>query len=368
MISATWADVRARRLERCGLTARFADVSDAARAVCGVHAQVQASADLQLAARVDGIARDDVRSALWEHRTVAKAWTLRGTLHVHAADDLPLWHAATRSGSRRAGLEEWRDPQGVLHARLSAPQVAAAQADVLEALGDAVLTRDELAESVRDPLARDRIRSGFAFLTGDLCQGPPRGAKTTLARPDRWLSGWREVPPAEARVEACRRFLRTYGPARPGDFREWLAGRTLAVGEIRELFAAVGVEEIDVEGRRTFVLAGDTSFPTLRGSIRLLPEYDVYVMASREREQLIPERVRDQLRRDRGSYDGPAGVRFLLVDGAAAGLWDRAVRGKRLELTVRPAVRLTKAHRSELEHEAERFAGFLGLQLALEIG
>lgn len=130
----------------------------------------------------------------------------------------------------------------------------------------------------------------------------------------------------------------------------------------------MGVEEIDVEEQRTFVLAGDTSFPQPRASVRLLPEYDVYVMASRERDRLIPERVRDQLRRLRGSYDGPAGTRFLLVDGVAAGLWERAKRGKRLELTVRPAVRLTKVQRAELEVEAERLAGFLGLQLALEIG
>jgi len=335
--------------------------------VCGVHAQVQASAELQLAARVDGTSREEVRSALWEERTLAKAWTLRGTLHLHAVDDFPLWHAATRTGARRGGLEEWRDPQGVVHPRLSARQVAAAQAAVLAALEDAALTRDELAEAVRSPPARDRVRSGFAFLTGDLCQGPPRGAKVTLARPDRWSPHWREIPRREARVEACRRFLRTYGPVRPSDFREWLAGRSLAVDEARELVEAAGVEEIDVEGRRAFVLAGDTSFPTPQASVRLLPEYDVYVMASRERDQLVPAPVRDQLTRERGSYDGPAGVRFLLVNGVAAGLWDRAKRGKRLELTVRPAARLTKAQLAELELEAERFAGFLGLQLGLEI-
>ncbi len=34
----------------------------------GVHAQVQASAELQLAVRVDGITQGDVREALWERR------------------------------------------------------------------------------------------------------------------------------------------------------------------------------------------------------------------------------------------------------------------------------------------------------------
>src|SRR5207249_5087251 len=88
--SATWAEVRARRLERSSLTDRAAAdrLVDVARDVCGVHAQVQASAELQLAARVDGITRGDVRDALWERRTLVKAWTLRGTLHLHPADEL----------------------------------------------------------------------------------------------------------------------------------------------------------------------------------------------------------------------------------------------------------------------------------------
>ena len=367
MISAGWGEVRARRLARCGLTTRFADLVEATQATCGIHAQVQASGELQLAARVDGVSQAAVRDALWQRRTLAKAWTLRGTLHLHAADDLPLWHAATRRGSSSSGLEEWRDPEGVLHPAVSARQVAAAEAAVLAALADGALTRDELARAVRHPAARDRLRSGFAFLTGDLCQGPPRGAKVTLARPDRWLPGWRDVLRTEAVLTACRRFLHTYGPARPSDFREWLAGRSLGLEEARESFDAVGVEEIEVEGRRSYVLAGDTSFPRPLPSVRLLPEYDVYVMASREREQLVPGRVREQMQRERGSYDGPAGTRFLLVDGVAAGLWDRTRRGKRLELTVRPAVRLTKSQRAELEGEVERFACFLGLEPVLEL-
>src|SRR5436305_1459704 len=102
----------------------------------------------------------------------------------------------------------------------------------------------------------------------------------------------------------------------------------------------VGVEEIDVEGRRTLVLDGDTEFPTPVKSVRLLPEYDGYVMASREREQLVPAKVREQVAAHaRGRYEGPAGVRFLMLDGVAAGLWERKKTAKRVEIIVAPAVR-----------------------------
>ena len=55
------------------------------------------SAELQLAARVEGITQADVREALWERRELVKSWTLRGTLHLHPADELRLWTAARRA-------------------------------------------------------------------------------------------------------------------------------------------------------------------------------------------------------------------------------------------------------------------------------
>src|SRR6266542_7093452 len=80
------------------LSVRAADrLVEVAHDLGGVHAQVQASAELQLAVRVDGITQGDVREALWERRQLVKAWTLRGTLHLHPADELQLWHAARRA-------------------------------------------------------------------------------------------------------------------------------------------------------------------------------------------------------------------------------------------------------------------------------
>ena len=119
------------------------------------------------------------------------------------------------------------------------------------------------------------------------------------------------------------------------------------------------------EGHAAFVLAGDTEFPDPQQSVRLLPEYDVYVMGFREREQLVPERVREQVAaHGRGRYEGPAGVRFLLVDGIAAGLWRRKKLAKRIEIDVAPARRFRRA---DLEREAKRYAAFLGVEPVLRV-
>ena len=372
-----WDQVRARRLARSFLSERASGerLVEVVGVVCGVHAQVQASAELQLAARVDGVTQADVRAALWEHRELVKAWTIRGTLHLHPAGELPLWHAARRAvlGSDGGGLPAWPDPAGVVHPALGADEVEAVRAAVWEALDGRCLLRDELTEEVVKrvgPAPRDRLRSGFAFFLSDLCQGPPQGSRITLARPDQWIESWREVDEDAALREICRRFLRTYGPARPGNLAEWLGSAAFRGSEAEALFDTLGDElkEIAVDGRAYFVLAGDTSLPTPAPQVLLLPEYDAYLMGFRERDELVPEVVRELIAsHGRGRYEGPAATRLVLVDGVAAGLWQRKKRGKRIELRVRLAGRVRKAVRAELEREAERIGAFLGLEAVLEV-
>jgi len=380
MGTATWAEVRARRLARCSLADRVCAnrLVDIVRDLGGVHAQVQASAELQLAARVDGINQGDIREALWERRSLVKAWTLRGTLHLHPADELALWYAARRAvagaspdGSER--LEAWRDPAGVLHPPLGHDDVKMVRAAVWDALDGRCMLREELAEKVVErvgPGPRQRLLSGFAFFLGELCQGPPHGTKVTFVRPDQWIDGWQEVDERDALLEVCRRYVRTYGPARSDDFREWFAPRALRPAQAHALFDVLRdeLEEIDVEGHRAHVLAGDTVFPKLQPSLRLLPEYDVYIMGFREREHLVSGPVREQVAAHaRGRYEGPAGVRFVIIDGVTAGLWERKKRGKRIELQVTPARKLTPAQRAELHGEAERIGRFVGLEPVLTL-
>jgi Winged helix DNA-binding domain len=373
LIEVSWQQVCARRLERSFLAerAKRGAVVDVTRSVCGVHAQVQASAEQQLAARVDGLQQADVRAALWERRELVKAWTIRGTLHAHPADELAMWLAARRALARgRDGLPSWRDPAGKVHQEISSDEVAAVRAAVWDALDGRCLRRDELAEAVAGrvkAIHRERLLSGFAFFLSELCQGPPQGARITLVRPDQWVSGWKHVDGRAALADACRRYVAAYGPVGPAEFGEWFGGGALSVAECRDLFRSLAgeLDEMTMDGRQVFVPKGDSDFPDSPEGVRLLPEYDVYVMGSRDRERLIPERVRALVAaHGRGRYEGPAGVRFVLVDGVAAGLWERAKRGRRLELRITLAARVA---RRKLDAEAERLGHLLSLIPAVTV-
>jgi hypothetical protein len=372
VISTTWAAVRARRLERHSLVERAepARLVEVVGNTCGIQAQVMAAAELSLAVRVDRLTRADVHDALWQERTLVKAWTVRGTLHLHPAHELSLWFAARRATvPERDGLAAWRDPAGVEHAALDAQEVDAVRLAVWDALDGTCLSREELVDAVAGRIgsaARARLRSGFAFFLGEVCQGPPRGPKVTFVRPDQWLAEWKQVDAREALRAVCEWYIRAFGPVQPNDFREWFGGgEWFRPADARALFESLRyrLAAVDVEGSRAWVLAGDTAFASERAPVRLLPEYDAYVMGFRERDQLVPDPVRAQIAADgRGRYEGPAGVRFLLADGAAAGLWRRERRGRRLHVRVEPARVLTRTERSQVEQEARRLGSFLGLE------
>jgi hypothetical protein len=351
----TWDQVRARRLVRSHLAERApaAQLVEVVRDVCGIHAQVLGSAELQLAARVEGITQADVREALWERRALVKTWTLRGTLHIHPADELRLWTAARDAvvGEADYVVENLEDVPAI---------VAAIDA----ALAGRRLTREELADAVAaqvGPGPRERLASGWGYYLADaatagvLCFGPPAGSKVTFVHAAEWLGAQREWEPREALREVARRYAATYGPVSHRQFREWFTSRSFTAQAAQVLFAELDLPEPE-------------AVPGAERSVRLLPEYDPYVMGFREREELVPPAVRAQVAaHGKGRYEGPAGTPFLLVDGLCAGIWSRKKRARRIELAVQPARKLSRGERAGIEAEAERIGRFLGLEPALSL-
>jgi hypothetical protein len=350
-----WDDVRSRRLVRSHLAERAPAerLVDVVRDVCGIHAQVMGSAELQLAARVDGITQGDVREALWERRELVKTWTLRGTLHIHPADELSLWTAARRAV---VGEEDY-----------AADDVENVD-DVVAAIGEVLrgrrLLREELADAVVARVGaapREKLASGWGYYLGDaaisdaLCFGPPAGSKVTFVHPVDWLGPQRAWEPREALREVARRYADTYGPVTHRQFREWFTSRSFTPADAEALFQELDVTDLEPA-------------PPGERSVRLLPEYDVYVMGFREREQLVPPAIREQVAaHGKGRYEGPAGTPFLLVDGLCAGIWSRKKRAKKIELTVEPARPLTRAEKAGVVAEAERIGSFLSLEPILSI-
>ena len=127
-----------------------------------------------------------------------------------------------------------------------------------------------------------------------------------------------------------------------------------------------GVEEVDVEGERGWMLAADVeeaaaAEPT--GVVRLLPAFDHYVVAApRATDAVLKPEHRERVYRPRG-WLSPV----LLVDGRIEGVWKHDLEGARLTLFIEPFMRVTKRVKAEAEQEAEQLAAFYEVTLDLRV-
>ncbi|UBU08953.1 winged helix DNA-binding domain-containing protein [Nonomuraea gerenzanensis] len=363
MIELSWPQVSARRLARAGLITAGGGPEEAVAAMCGAHAQVMSAAELSVGLRLGGVTRVHVREALWKERGLVKTYGPRGTVHLLPARDLPSWVSA---------LSTLPVKPAPAYMRMTDEQTGQVIAAIGEALQGAELTMDELSEAVvaaTGPWAGDLVMPAFqthwprwrqvmhlAAHRGAFVFGPGRGRKVTYtAAPD--------APPATGGPAwLARSYLWAYGPATPAEFGQWAGGTT---GWANEAFKQVELEEVRLEGRRAWVLAGDTELPAEppRG-VRLLPYFDAYVVAGRPRELLYAGAAAQ-----RALNGGQAGnFPVLLVDGDVAGVWHQRRAGSRIDVTVEPLRDLTAAQLGELQEQVLRVGEVLEGRPRLTIG
>ena len=362
--SLTWSGVTARRMARHALTEPATDQgpADIARVLCGAHAQVGSAAELSIGRRIAGATRVDIQRALWEDRTLVRTFGPRGTVHLLAAADLPMWTGALSALPSSVPAH----PEPV---RFSAEQTDEVLAAIGDALADTELTVDELTEAIvdrtgpwageptmevfQDRWPRWRQLTSTAAHRGLLCFGPNRGRNVTYTNPHRWLPGFGPDDGQAALRSLVRRYLDAYGPATPQHFARWLGGPPRRAVELFDELAG-DLEEVELDGAPGWVLAGDTGTPQQphRG-IRLLGYFDAFVVAGQPRERLYPGAAATRAL----SPAGQAGnYPVLLVDGVVGGVWHQRRSGRRLTITVEPLGALTPAQRRQLEDEVELWA------------
>ena len=364
----------ARRLERHALaTPAEASPADIATAMCGAHAQIITAGELSIGIRLASGTRADVREALWTEHSLIKTYGPRGTVHLLPAGDLAMWTGAL--SALPAALNRFAE-----HVRLNPEQTDAVIAAIAAALEDAELTIDELSDEViarTGPWAGDLVMPAFntmwprwrqvmdtAAHRGVLCFGPNRGRKATHTNPARWLPGFKPQAAQSALAGIVRGYLHAYGPATPQQFARWLA---TPPGWATELFDSLAgeLQEVDLDGNRAWVNAGDVATPeSVPQGVRLLPYSDAYAVGSYPREWLFPG-----VASERALAGGQAGnYPVLLIDGIVAGIWHQRRSGKKLAITVEPFGTLTATQRRQLDEQVERVGAFLEARPEMTLG
>lgn len=342
--------------------------------MCGAHAQVLSAAELSVGLRVEGATREDVRKALWEERSLIKAHGPRGTVHLLATKDLPMWSAALGSIPGTPNLhapdvrltpEQFDDTVNALRVILEGAELTVEELDDAVVAATGPWAGERVMPAFQDFWPRWRQAIGAAGQRGVLCFGPNRGRKVTYTSPLRWLPGFEpHGDPAEAAGELLERYLYAYGPATSQQYAKWLAAPQ---GWVAKLFAANEhrLEAVEFGGATAWVVKGDAEpAETEPEGVRLLPYFDAYQVGCHPRELLFPGRAME-----RATARGQAGnYPVLLVDGTVAGVWHQRRSGRRLYVAVEPFGRLARRQQEGLEQQVEQVGEVLQGTPELVIG
>ena len=166
---------------------------DVVREMVGIHAQVASSAELQLAARIDGLRPADVQDALATRRTPREG--LVDARHAPPARARRTWPGSSVASGTR---ERWREAPWQKAYEVTFEQVEAMIAAVGDTLSDEPMLAGRPRRRGRRPPGRSRRSprscapagarsSGPVAQRGLLCFGPPAGRNVTFVRPSAWL-------------------------------------------------------------------------------------------------------------------------------------------------------------------------------------
>jgi hypothetical protein len=324
---------------------------DVIRWLGAVQAQEYEPAKWALGIRMRDGAADDTVERAFEDGRILRTHVMRPTWHFVTPDDIRWLTELTAPRLQRLMSTYRRQLQ------MDSDVLVRGTTIVERALRDRhYLTRNELGERLkRANLSLSGIRLAhlamFAELEGVICSGPRRGKQFTYGllaeRAPQAVRKSRD----EALATLARRFFTSHGPATIRDFVWWSGLTTPDAKQGLEMNRA---RRLEIDGQTYWTIG-----PAPRGALRarrvhLLPIYDEYVVAYRDRQAVPNGPSRVPARRGE-----PVIFRHsLIVDGQIAGTWRTRRQSDAVIIDAFPLRRLNAPERRgllEAVHHYERF-------------
>lgn len=234
--------------------------------------------------------------------------------------------------------------------------------------GGKQLTRTELGRALHSAgISAAGVRLGFLVMRAELdaviCSGALRGRQHTYALFDERVADSKALTRDEALVELARRYFTSHGPAQVGDF-SWWSGLTIAdTRKGVELAKSDLAQEVIAGKAYWFSPSMKIADPAARTQIHLLPNYDEYFIAYRDRSAIAEPEL----------FKGPADVtRYLygyiaVMNGRLIGAWKRTLGRDQVVVEVRLPDSLDKVGRDALKAASEHYSAYIGRPVELTI-
>ncbi len=300
------------------------------RDLLGMQAQFMSNAFHSLKIRCR-----DVPSEL-PHDALVKNWTIRGTVHVFAKDDLPLFLHCHNGKDYRSndwhGYRFWNQRESWA---LSPERQAFFSEIILSALSNGTKTRDELKWICRENgMTEVEEASMFESWGGGIRELCERGFIHYTVQEKKAFSlspPFVPIPEEEAKLEMARRYFTHYAPATIHDAMYFF--HTTAA-EVKKWLSSLPVSTVECEGRIYYHIENGKKYDRDIPECIFLAGFDPLMLGYQKKESLYikPEHIR--------SIFNLAGIVMpsVLLRGNVVGKWSH----KNGRLTVTPFVPLTE--------------------------
>lgn len=336
--------------------------ADIVRALGAVQSQDYAGAKWGVAQRTNNIT-SSAFDAAFSRGDVLRTHALRPTWHFVATEDLKWMLALNASRINAYCATYWHK------LAMSEDMFARANDIIAQSVAGTHLTRTEIDTLLKDNgLDTSDGRLGFYLIRaeqeGIICSGPLRGKNHTYAAISERVANSREFSRDQALQELATRYFTSHGPATLADFA-WWSGLTAAD-------AAKGLKAIksklishEVQGQIFWLMPQLAEYTmTLTNSftqIHLLPNYDEYVVAYKDRTYLHDSDNNHKL----DSRKNPLFNHVIIEKGRIAGTWSYAI--KKDTVLIRPNYFTEQSLGDIVSLKAAmlRFEKFLGLPVEI---
>jgi hypothetical protein len=357
------ADIARQRLANQHLVlTRLEKPVDVVAKLGAIQAQDYAAAKWAVAQRTRGAVDATVEQSLIDG-SIIRTHVLRPTWHFVTPADVrwmlaltaPRVNAAIAFQTRWLGLDKtaFRRSGRVLRRALQ---------------GGEALTRAELSQVLAQAglaVTGEQRLGNFlmhAELEGIVCSGARRGKQFTYALLDERVPVIAPVERDEALLRLTSIYFATRGPATPADFA-WWSGLTVADAKRGVDLAGSSLEHAIVDGRTYWFGSGAPTAVPSSPVARLLPNFDEYAVAYRDRS-VLGQRLKKSgvdVRNDKSLAN------IVIIGGQMVGTWKRTFYNDAVIVDVSLLRDVSRTERKAIEPAARKYGDFLGLPVELRV-
>lgn len=348
------AELLQRRLTTHHLTSRdFKSAGEAVRWFGAVQAQDFFASMWAIGQRMKKAVEADVEKAIAD-KEIVRSYPMRGTLHFVPPEDLRwmLKLMTPRIISKSAKL--YRD------ASLNAAVFKKSASIFERALqGENQLTREEMYEVLEDNKIATKNYRGLHILghlsqEGLLCFGPRKGKQQTFVLLDEWIPQHAAITRDDALAKLTLNYFTGHGPASLQDL-VWWSGLTVADIKAGIEMVKSKLQEEEFDGVTYYSSQGVRSkkFP----DALLLPVYDEYTVAYKDRDLLLDEKAVKSLKK----MNNLVFTNTVVVDGVVVAVWRRTIKKEKTIIEVNPLITPTSAQKEKIGEAARKYGAFIGL-------